>query len=77
MKKNLQARVFISCGQQKGTDEVEIAHNIAEKLEKMGFEHYIAVEEQTLKGMKENIFQRLRISINKKWLVIVLHIWKG
>lgn len=59
MKKNLQARVFISCGQQKGTDEVEIAHNIAEKLEKMGFEPYIAVEEQTLKGMKENIFQRL------------------
>ena len=59
MKNRLQARVFISCGQQKGTDEVEIAHNIAEKLEKMGFEPYIAVEEQTLKGMKENIFQRL------------------
>lgn len=59
MKKSLQARVFISCGQQKGTDEVEIAHKIAEKLEKMGFEPYIAVEEQTLKGVKENIFQRL------------------
>lgn len=59
MKKSLQARVFISCGQQKGTDEVEIAHKIVEKLEKMGFEPYIAVEEQTLKGMKENIFRRL------------------
>lgn len=60
MKNNLKARVFISCGQQKGTDEVEIAHKIAKKLdEEMDFEPYIAVEEQTLKGMKENIFRRL------------------
>lgn len=62
MKKNLQARIFISCGQQKGTDEVEIAHKIVEKLEKMDFEPYLAVEEQTLKGMKENILRRLRES---------------
>jgi hypothetical protein len=62
MKEGFQARVFISCGQQKGTDEVEIAHKIAEKLEKMGFEHYIAVEEQSSKGVKENIFRRLRES---------------
>jgi len=54
-----EARVFISCGQQKGTGEVEIAKKIAEKLEKLGFEPYIAVEEQTLKGVKENIFRRL------------------
>lgn len=59
MKRSLQARVFISCGQQKGTDEVEIARKIHEKLEKMDFEPYIAVEEQTLKGVKENIFRRL------------------
>lgn len=59
MKKSLQARMFISCGQQKGTDEVEIAHKIVEKLEKMGFEPYIAVEERTLKGVKENIFRQL------------------
>ena len=59
MKKNRKARVFISCGQQKGTDEVEVAHKVAEKLEEMDFEPYIAVEEQTLKGMKENIFRRL------------------
>jgi len=58
-KTSIQARVFISCGQQKGTDEVEIAHKIAEKLEKMDFESYIAVEEQTLKGVKENIFRML------------------
>jgi len=59
MKNSLRARVFISCGQQKGTDEVNIAHKIAEKLENMGFEPYIAVEERTLKGVKENILQRL------------------
>ena len=34
MEKNLRARVFISCGQQKGTDEVEIAHKIAKRLQK-------------------------------------------
>ena len=54
-----RARVFISCGQQKGTDEVEIAHRIFEKLEKMGFEPYIAVGEFSLKSVKENIFRRL------------------
>ena len=59
MKNNPRARVFISCGQQKGTDEVKIAHRISEKLEKMGFEPYIAVEEISLRGVKENIFQRL------------------
>jgi len=59
MENGFQARVFISCGQQKNTNEVEIAHKIVEKLEKMDFEPYVAVEEQTLKGVKENIFQRL------------------
>ena len=59
MRKGLKARVFISCGQQKGTDEVKIAQEIAEKLEKMGFEPSIAVEEHTLSGVKENIFRML------------------
>ena len=59
MQQNLKARVFISCGQQKGTDEVEIANKIAKKLDEMGFESYIAVEEQSLEGIKEDIFRRL------------------
>jgi hypothetical protein len=54
--------VFISCGQQKGTEEVQIASKIADGLDKMGFEPYVAVSEQSLKGVKENIFQRLRTS---------------
>lgn len=57
-----KARVFISCGQTKGTDEVEIAKKIAENLEELGYDSYIAVEEQTLRGVKENIFQRLEES---------------
>lgn len=59
MQNDIRARVFISCGQQKGSDEVKIARAIAAKLEKMGFDLYVAVDEQTLTGVKENIFQRL------------------
>lgn len=55
-----KARVFISCGQAKGTAEITIADQIADKLVEMGFERpYIAVEEQRLDGVKENIFKRL------------------
>ena len=56
------ARVFISCGQSKDTDEVEIAHRISDRLTAEGFEPWIAVEEQTLLGLTENIFMRLRAS---------------
>ena len=59
MEGNIRARVFISCGQQKESDEIRVARDIAEKLDMMGFEPYIAVAEQTLKGVKENIFQKL------------------
>jgi hypothetical protein len=59
MQDTIRARVFISCGQQKGSDEVQVSHSIAGKLEKMGFDPYIAVEEQSLAGVKENILRRL------------------
>ncbi len=59
MDNQVRARVFISCGQQKDSDETKIAQDIADKLSSMGFEPYIAVTEQTLKGVKENIFRRL------------------
>jgi hypothetical protein len=54
-----RARVFISCGQSKGSDEVAIAAQISERLQKLGFEPYIAVQEQTLIGLTENIFEQL------------------
>jgi hypothetical protein len=58
----LRARVFISCGQNKETDEVEIAGRIAKVLDGLGYEPYIAVVEQTLKGLTDNIFARLKES---------------
>jgi hypothetical protein len=57
-----RARVFISCGQTKDSDELETAHKIRERLKELGFDPYIAVEEQTLRGLKENIFPQLRDS---------------
>lgn len=63
MEKNLRARVFISCGQKEGTEEVEIAHKIAEKLKDenigFGFDTYIALEQQDLKDVRKNIFRSL------------------
>jgi cobalamin biosynthesis protein CbiG len=59
---NRKARVFISCGQRKNTDEVEIAEKIRELLELKGFDPYVAVREQTLRGLKENIFKQLSSS---------------
>jgi hypothetical protein len=62
IKPELRARVFISCGQTKNSEEVNTAEKIGDRLEHLGFEPYIAVEEQTLLGLTENIFPRLRDS---------------
>src|SRR5438552_16045162 len=58
----LRARVFISCGQSKHSDEVETAQKIARRLQELGFDPWLAVEEQTLRGLKENIFSQLEKS---------------
>ena len=73
-----KARVFISCGQRQNANylkkigveninlvkypEFTIAKQIAKKLEKLGFEPYIALEQQTLQGVKEAIFKKLENS---------------
>src|SRR5436190_19996924 len=57
-----RARIFISCGQSKESDEPQVAREIAVRLERLGFDPYIAVAEQTLRGVKENIFEQLRKS---------------
>jgi len=57
-----RARVFISCGQTKDSDELTTAKQISCRLGELGFDPYIAVEEQTLRGLTENIFPRLRDS---------------
>ena len=57
-----RARVFISCGQSRDTEEVVIADKVASRLSELDFEPYVAVVEQTLTGLVENIFNRLRAS---------------
>jgi len=56
---DLRARVFISCGQQKDSEEVDIAKEIERELLEMGYDPYVAVAEHSLKGLKENLFRRL------------------
>jgi hypothetical protein len=58
----LRAKVFISCGQSRESEELAIAHGIRERLHALGYEPYIAAEEQTLQGVKENIFRHLESS---------------
>jgi hypothetical protein len=57
-----RARIFISCGQSKESDEAQVAREIAARLKELGFDPYIAVAEQTLRGLKENVFEQLRKS---------------
>ncbi len=63
-----RARVFISCGQTKDSGELETAHQIRDRLKELGFDPYIAVDEQTLSGLKENIFRQLQ---NSEYFVFV------
>ena len=57
-----KARVFISCGQSDKTDEREIADRIANEFRNAGFDPYVAVREQCLLGLRENIFAQLSSS---------------
>jgi hypothetical protein len=54
--------VFISCGQNEESDERKTADAIAERLKGLGFEPWIAVQQQTLNGIKEHIFDTLGTS---------------
>jgi hypothetical protein len=55
----MKARVFVSCGQNKDSDEPQIADNVAKVLDELGFDPYVAVRERTLRGVIQNIFSRL------------------
>jgi len=56
---DLRARVFISCGQSKGSDEPKIAEEISKRLTALGYDPYVAVAQQSLRGLKDNIFEQL------------------
>jgi hypothetical protein len=45
-ERDRRARVFISCGQRKGSDEIEIARKIQTKLVGLGFDAWFAEEVQ-------------------------------
>lgn len=51
--------MFISCGQQKDTDEERIAQEIYNLLYDKGFDPYVAIQQQKLTGLKEDIFAKL------------------
>jgi hypothetical protein len=58
----MKAKVFLSCGQSKGSDEPVVTERIAQKICALGFECYVAVAEQSLRGLRENIFAQLESS---------------
>jgi len=55
-----RARVFISCGQSKGSEEVSIASAIRDRLQELDFGP--SGNGTTLRGLKENLFVRLSTS---------------
>jgi hypothetical protein len=66
----MNAKIFLSCGQKD--DEKELANRIAKRLESLrapgqagpdtGFHCYVAVADQSLEGLRENIFRQLETS---------------
>lgn len=62
------ARVFISCGQNKDTNEVTIAVKIRSIIQSLGFDPFIAVDVQTLQGLKESIFTQIK---NSEYFIFV------
>lgn len=58
----MKAKVFLSCGQYKGSEEPGIAEAVKRRIEELGFECYVAVTEQSLIGLRENIFSQIETS---------------
>jgi hypothetical protein len=56
------SRIFISCGQGEVSGERDIAKQISKRLSEIGFDVCVATQEQTLRGIKENIFSKLEES---------------
>lgn len=63
MQNEIKARVFISCGQTRDSEEERIANSLKGRLELAGFQNpYVAINEQTTSGLKENILSKLEVS---------------
>lgn len=55
---SLKARVFISCG-QSNVSETKVANDIRTMLENANYEPYVATQDHSASGLKENIFKKL------------------
>ncbi len=55
-----QAKVFISCGQRR--EEIVTVEKVRQVVSGLGFDAYVAVWDNSLKGLKENIFRQLEDS---------------
>jgi hypothetical protein len=58
----MNAKLFLSCGQSTTSDEHSLAENIALRIRALGFECYVAVSQQSLLSLRENIFDQLSCS---------------
>lgn len=58
----MKSKIFLSCGQSKGTDEPELAARIADRIRELGYDCYIAIIDQSLIGLRESIFRQIEAS---------------
>jgi hypothetical protein len=56
---DISARVFISCGQRADSSEVTVAEAVAARLRAAGYSPYVAVDHQSLRSIRENVFPQL------------------
>jgi hypothetical protein len=59
---DLRAKVFISCGQNKNSDESKLVELVKETIESLGFIAYVAIHDHALKGVVDNIIPHLETS---------------
>src|SRR5258708_30521193 len=57
-----KGKIFVSCGQSAGSDEIGVAEKIRDRLMTLGFDVYLAFEQQSLGDLRANIFRELEDS---------------
>lgn len=58
----MKAKVFLSCGQNKNSDESAVAERIAQKIDALGFDCYMAIGRQSARSLRDNIFAEIASS---------------
>lgn len=57
----IRAKIFLSCG-QRTEYERKTANDLAKELNDLGFDTYIAIKQQSLSSLRENIYKQLETS---------------